>query len=598
MPQHARQDPASVVGLAHAGQADARAPGDSADAARVARLFEMTSDLLATISLDARFTLLNPAWEQTLGWSRQELLAKPMHELLHPDDVEQTLSLMLAGSRQPARLENFTNRYRHRDGSWRWLLWTARCDGDTWYAAARDMTDRMWLERQALHDPLTRLPNRLLLMDRTRQALSRLHRSKGVVALLFIDLDRFKAVNDNFGHEVGDQLLCGVAARLEEMMRDSDTVARLGGDEFVILGEDIESDAEALALAERVLATLRDPYRVGPVEVSMLASVGVSVTRDAEADPEEMLREADVAMYRAKGADGWQPELFDDSLRREMTVNLEIEERLLNALPRHELALTYQPILPLDGGRAVGCEALVRWLPDGAEATSLDALLPSSFLDRAGDSELIVQIGDWVLHQACAQAAAWFASGVSVPISVNVAARQLGGANLAERVKLQLERFNLPGRALCLEVSEDAVLRDPERARASLLELKGLGVAIALDNFGVGASSLSLPGNLPLDMLKLDRRLIQSFTHDREARAMVVAIIALAREARLTAVAVGIETNQQLALARELECEVGQGFLLHRPDAPERLRFTGGPVAVTSAPWRPRVRLGGNGRRG
>src|SRR5256885_3028777 len=243
--------------------------GEVEHATRIRRLFEMTSDLLATISLDGRFTLLNPAWEQALGWSREELMARPMHELIHPDDVEQTLARVLAGSRQPAHLANFANRYRHRDGSWRWLLWSARCDGDTWYAAARDITDRMWLERQALHDPLTRLPNRLLLMDRTRQALARLHRSKGVVALLFIDLDRFKAINDSFGHDVGDRVLTGVSKRLAEMMRDSDTIARLGGDEVVILGEEIEGEAEALALAERVLATLAEPFIVGTVEVSV-----------------------------------------------------------------------------------------------------------------------------------------------------------------------------------------------------------------------------------------------------------------------------------------------------------------------------------------
>jgi diguanylate cyclase (GGDEF)-like protein/PAS domain S-box-containing protein len=595
MPQRARQEPAPLDGLA-----DALVPagrGDGEDAARIARLFEMTSDLLATISLDGRFTLLNPAWEQVLGWTRDELLAMPMQDLIHSDDVEQTLTLMLAGSRQSARLENFTNRYRHRDGSWRWLLWSARCDGDTWYAAARDMTDRMWLERQALHDPLTRLPNRLLLMDRTRQALARLHRSNGVVALLFIDLDRFKGVNDTFGHEVGDQLLKGVAQRLEGMMRDSDTVARLGGDEFVILGEEMESDSEALALGERVMNALCEPFNVGAAEVSMPASVGVSVSRDAEADPEEMLREADVAMYRAKGAGGSRPELFDDSLRREITAHLEIEERLLNALPRHELALTYQPVLPLAGGRAVACEALLRWHPDDGDQDTLNELLPSSFLPRAAESELIMQIGDWVLHSACAQAAAWFSAGVSVPISVNLAARQLGAGDLPERVRLQLERFNLPGRALCLEISEEAVLHDPQRAASVLAELKQLGVTIALDNFGAGASSLSLPLNLPLDMLKIDRHLIHSFTQDREARAMVAAIIALAHETRLTPVAVGIETNRQLALARELDCAVGQGFLLHRPAAADSLRFTGGPVTVTSAPWRPRVRLGGNGRR-
>jgi diguanylate cyclase (GGDEF)-like protein/PAS domain S-box-containing protein len=560
---------------------------------RIARLFEMTSDLLATISRDGHFTLLNPSWERVLGWTLQELQAQPMQEFMHPDDVEQTLALMLAGGQHPAHLENFTNRYRHRDGSWRWLLWSARRDGDTWYAAAKDVTDRMWLERQALHDPLTRLPNRLLLMDRTLQALSRLHRSHGLVALLFIDLDRFKAVNDSFGHDVGDRLLISVSERLAEMMRDSDTVARLGGDEFVILGEDIESDAEALALAERVLETLNEPFVVGSSEVPMPASIGVSVSHDPEADPEGMLREADVAMYRAKGGGGSRLELFDESLRSEITAHLEIEKRLLHALPRQELLLAYQPIVPLTGGRAVGCEALVRWHPDGVEEAKIDDLLPATFLPQAQDSELIVHIGDWVLHTACAQAAAWHRQGIAIPISVNIAARELNERELAERVRRELERFHLPGSALCLEVSEEAVVRDPERARAALAGVRRLGVAIALDNFGTGDSSLSLPRNLPLDMLKLDRGLIQGFERDRETRAMVAAIIALAQEARLTAVAVGIETNRQLALARELDCGVGQGFLLHRPDSPERLRFAGAPGTVTSAPWRPRVRLAG-----
>ena len=520
-----------------------------------------------------------------------------MHELIHPDDVEQTLALLLAGNQRPAQLENFTNRYRHRDGSWRWLLWSARCDGELWYAAAKDVTDRMWLERQALRDPLTRLPNRLLLMDRTRQALARLGRSGGVVALLFVDLDRFKAVNDNFGHDVGDRLLIAVAERLAEMMRDSDTVARLGGDEFVILGEELESEDEALLLAERFVQTLREPFQVGSVEVTMPASVGVSVTHDADADPESMLREADMAMYRAKGAGGRRQEMFDDSLRRELTAHLQIEKRLLRALPQKELALTYQPIVPLAGGRAIGCEALVRWHPEGDEETKIDDLLPSKFLPRAEESELIVEIGDWVLNAACAQAASWRRQGITMPISVNVSARELSEPDLAERVRRELERFQLPGRALCLEVGEDAVLRDPERARATLGEVRSLGVATALDSVGARDAAIKLPRNLPLDMLKLDRRLIETFDRDREARAMFAAMVALAHKAGLKAVAVGIETNRQLALARELDCAHGQGFLLHRPDSPERLRLAGDGGAVTSAPWRPRVRLGENSRR-
>ena len=326
----------------------------------------MTSDLLATISLDGRFTLLNPAWEQLLGWTREELQARPIQRVHAPRrrraDARRRCS---AGSGQPTELENFTNRYRHRDGSWRWLLWSARRDGDTWYAAAKDVTDRMWLERQALHDPLTRLPNRLLLMDRARQALARLHRSDGVVAMLFIDLDKFKAVNDNLGHDVGDRLLVAVSERLAELMRDSDTVARLGGDEFVILAEDIENDAEALALAERVLDALEEPFPLGSAEVAMLASVGVSVVARPEADPEAMLREADVAMYRAKGAAGGAWSCSTRRCASELSAHLEIEGRLRHALPRHELVLAYQPILPLAGGQAIGCEALVRWRPRG-----------------------------------------------------------------------------------------------------------------------------------------------------------------------------------------------------------------------------------------
>jgi diguanylate cyclase (GGDEF)-like protein/PAS domain S-box-containing protein len=576
-------------------------PGPSASAAldgetRIARLFEMTSDLLATISLDGRFTLLNPAWEQLLGWTREELKARPMGELVHPDDVAQTLALMLPDDGHPGRVESFTNRFRHRDGSWRWLLWSARCDGELWYAAAKDITDRKGLERQALHDPLTRLPNRMLLMDRARQALTRLHRSRGVVALLFIDLDRFKAVNDNLGHDVGDNLLISVSGRLAELTRDSDTVARLGGDEFVILAEDIESDAEALALAERVLHAMEEPFSVGSAEVSLLASVGVSVTHDPETDPESMLREADVAMYRAKRAGGRGLELFDETLRREVGTHMVIEDRLRHALPRQELLLAYQPILPLAGGHAVGAEALLRWHPHDADRSKMKHLLPLTFLPRAEESELIVQIDDWVLRTACGQAAVWHREGIPIPVSVNISARELTELDLAERVHEELAYSRLPSRALCLEVSEEAVLRDPERARAALTDVKRLGVVIALDNFGAGQSSLSLPRNLPLDILKLDRALIQGFEYDRNRRAMVAGMIALAHEAGLKAVAVGIETNRQLAVARELDCTVGQGFLLHQPVSADRLRLKEAPWTVTSPPWRPKVRVGGKKR--
>jgi diguanylate cyclase (GGDEF)-like protein/PAS domain S-box-containing protein len=553
---------------------------------QIERLFDTTSDLLATVTPDGRFKLLNPAWEEALGWTRKELLARPMRELVHPEDVEQTGAMMLAGRDHTARIANFTNRYRHRDGSWRWLLWSANSDGHTWYAAAKDVTDRMWLERQALQDPLTKLPNRLLLMDRARQALTRLHRSHGLVAILFIDLDRFKTINDNLGHALGDHLLISLAARLAKMMRDSDTVARLGGDEFVVLAEDLQTDAEALTVAERVLHALEEPFVVGSTEVSMLASIGVSVSHDPDADPEALLREADVAMYRAKRSGGYRLELFDENLRREVTVHLDIERRLRDALPREELSLAFQPIFSLCGGRAVGCEALVRWRPTGA-----DPVDPAVFLPRAQESDLIVHIGEWVLERACAQASAWRNRGEDVAISMNVSSRGLTEVILAERLERALARHDLPGEALWIEITETSVLGDPDRVRSTLEEVREVGVRVALDKFGSGQSRLSLVASLPLDMLKIDHSLVAGALEDDSKRAIVEALLALSRTVGLDTVAVGVESEAQLQLMRELGCSLAQGFLLGEPSAAERVTLDSPVVVGSHARWAPLARL-------
>jgi len=561
-------------------------PQPTSEQEQIARLYSMTDDLLAVISLDGRFKLLNPAWEQALGWKRQEMVGRALEELVHPEDLDQTMALTLAGADGPAHLVNFSNRFRHRDGSWRWLLWSARCDGESWFAAAKDVTDRIWLERQALHDPLTKLPNRLLLMDRTRRALTRLQRAGGLIALLFIDLDRFKAVNDNLGHAVGDDLLVSVSERLADVLRDSDTVARLGGDEFVILAEDLDSDAEALSLAERVLHALEEPITVGSAVVSMQASVGISVCHEPDRDPEDLLREADVAMYRAKGSGGRGLGLFDEALRQEVAERLEMEDRLRDALARHELRLVFQPLFSLSDLGVVGCEALVRWHPHDAPPAAAE-----EFMHLAEGSKLIVEIGDWALQTACVQGSTWHREGRQTLIAVNISARGIAETDIAERVREALLYSGLPAEYLCVEVSESAVLRDIDRARGTLRACKALGVKVALDNFGANGSSLSLPSELPLDAIKIDRSLIAGFEEDRFKRGVVMAATAFAREAGITPIAVGIETERQLELARAMGCSLGQGFLLREPDAPERLRLDGPQAVRSPLSWRSIARL-------
>jgi diguanylate cyclase (GGDEF)-like protein/PAS domain S-box-containing protein len=530
----------------------------------VRRLFELTEDLLATVSPEGRLGLLNPAWEAILGWTREELRVHSLDGLVHPEDLESIRSRLRPTEGSAGHVSDFVVRLRHRDGSWRSLLWSARFEDGTWYTTARDITDREQLERQALHDPLTRLPNRVLLMDRARQALARLHRGRNPVALIFIDLDRFKAVNDTLGHAAGDELLVLVARRLVEVLRDSDTVARLGGDEFVILAEDLDGDAEAVAVGERVLHVLEESFRVGAAEVSMRASVGVAVAHEPSANVEELLREADMAMYRAKGAGGHDLELFDERLRREVAQRLDVDDRLRHALPRRELQVAYQPQLRLDGRGRVGWEALVRWNPHGSLQIE-----PSQFLPLAEESRLILGLGEWVLEAACVQAAAWLQrERIRPTMSVNVSPRELAEGDIAERVREALQRSDLPASALCVEVSEEAVMSDPPRAHAALEHLKRIGVHIALDKFGAGNASLTLPGTLPIDTVKLDRSLIQGLEHDRHKRAIVSAMVTLARETKLRLVAMGIETERQLRLARRVGCPVGQGFLLALPQVP------------------------------
>ncbi len=539
----------------------------SADA-EIRRLFEMSNDLLATFGRNGYFQYLNPAWERTLGWTRDELRARRAVEFVHEDDLDTTLSL---ASHPTDDVVNFENRYRTRGGGYRWLLWSARPHGDVWYAVAKDVTERKELERRALQDPLTGLPNRLVLMDRLEHALRRQPRSERELAVLFVDLDRFKVANDTLGHDVGDGLLMEAARRLQATVRDPDTVARLGGDEFVVLAEDLVAHDDALALAERVVLAFERPFEVENEEVAISASVGVTLAPpDEETTADELLREADMAMYRAKGAGRDRYELFDDLARAEAMERVRVATELRHALAREELYLVYQPLVTVADGTVAGCEALLRWSnPDRGE------MAPGDFLPLAEENGLIVPIGDWVLREACRQAAVWRREGRQLTVSVNVSPTQIGQPSFVDDVKDAALSAGLPLHCLSVELLEASVMQDPERAVRVLGELRELGVRIALDDFGKGATSLSYFRSLPLDVVKLDRLFVDGLETGVEDRAIVAAVVSLADEMGLSVVAEGIETQDQLAEVRKLGCGFAQGFYFARPLKPEVLHFEG-----------------------
>jgi diguanylate cyclase (GGDEF)-like protein len=417
---------------------------------------------------------------------------------------------------------------------------------------------RATMVHQSLHDPLTGLPNRVLLADRLNLALMRERRSESgaVTAVLFIDLDNFKLVNDSLGHRAGDELLVEVARRLDGLARGHDTVARFGGDEFVVLAENLPSGRHAMEIAARILEGLSQPVVAGRRTVDVHASVGVAVSESGD-DADSLLRNADAAMYSAKDAGRGRVEVYDRALGEQVRERLELEQALRHALERDELRVHYQPKVNLADGTVVGAEALVRW-----EHPTRGLLGPFEFIGLAEETGLIVPLGRWVLEQACHQAQEW---GGSLLMSVNLSRRQLDQPDVVDMVRDTLAATGLRAEHLCLEVTETAVMADVALAVQTLEQLKQLGVKIAIDDFGVGFSSLSQLTDLPpVDILKVDRSFVDGIEgHDR--RAVVAAILALARTLDLTAVAEGIEHAAQVTALTELGCEIGQGFHFARP---------------------------------
>jgi diguanylate cyclase (GGDEF)-like protein len=427
------------------------------------------------------------------------------------------------------------------------------------------LTDAKTLDavRQAFHDALTGLPNRALFLDRLEHALARARRGQTALAVLFVDLDRFKLINDTLGHAAGDQLLVQAGQRLRAAVREADTPARFGGDEFAILLEDNEATPDATHVAQRVIDTLSAPFDVGGREVFVSASVGIATSHAGQEGAAELLRNADVAMYRAKhhGSGGYH--IFEPGMRVALMERLELEADLQRAIEQQEFTLVYQPIMSLEGPVMAGYEALIRWSHPTRGLVS-----PMDFIPLAEETGLILPIGRWVLHQACQQAARWQLDHPADPprtISVNLSARQLQQASLVQEIASALAASRLDPACLVLEITESVLIQDTEATIAKLAEVKGLGVRVAIDDFGTGYSSLSYLRQLPVDILKVDKSFIDGVHESPEASAVARAIIRLGRTLGLQTVAEGIEEPAQLDALRKMHCALGQGYLFAKP---------------------------------
>ena len=437
-----------------------------------------------------------------------------------------------------------------------------------------EVTERKRVEERllhhALHDPLTGLPNRHLFMERLGSALLRFHRREGgLFAVLFLDLDRFKVVNDSLGHHVGDELLQVIGERLQASLRASDTVARFGGDEFAVLLEELEDASEATRIAERLGQTVASPVNLSGYEVFTTVSIGIALCSGGVERPEYLLRNADVAMYRAKGLGASRAEVFDRTMHAQAMARLQLETDLRRALTRGEFRLRYQPIVSLASGRITGVEALVRWEHPERGLTS-----PGEFIPLAEETGLILPLGAWVLAQACRQLAEWRREfrHARIALSVNLSAKQFGQVDLVERIQDALRESGLDPRHLKLEITESAIIDNPGSAGAMLQQLKELGIQVQMDDFGTGYSSLSSLHSLPLDGLKVDRSFVSRMTESPATKQLVRTIALLGRGLGLAVIAEGVETPAQLDEVRAMGCDYAQGFLIAPPLDPEGMR--------------------------
>jgi diguanylate cyclase (GGDEF)-like protein/PAS domain S-box-containing protein len=544
--------------------------------ARFQTLVQNASDVILIVRPDTTIAYVTPSVERILGHEARELEGTRFTDLLHPDDVEQAVAVYARVGSQVGFSLTAQWRVRHEQGATLFvdvvannLLSDPTVEGIV--LTMRDVTERKSLEEelkhQAFHDALSGLANRALFRDRLEHALARASRSRTSLAVLFLDLDDFKLVNDGFGHPVGDQLLVAVGTRIVEALRGGDTAARLGGDEFGILLEQIESPEESYEVADRVINALRTPFVIDGHEVHIRASVGIALSAAGAENPDELLQAADVAMYAAKGNGKGRYEVYHPALQDATVDRLERTVDLQRALDRGEFVVHYQPIVSLVGSQTVGVEALVRW-----RHPERGLLLPKEFISLAEDTGLIIPLGRWVLEESCRQAHHWQQKhGLNdrLHMSVNISARHFQHIGLVGDVSRALQSSGLDPKSLVLEITESLLVQDTDAVIARMLELKMIGVQFAVDDFGTGYSSLSYLKRFPIDILKVDKSFVDDVA-DMHDGALAETIVQLGKTLNLRTIAEGIEEVPQLERLRTLGCQYGQGFLFAKPlPAPE-----------------------------
>ncbi len=534
-------------------------------------LIENALDTITILSADGTIAYESPSVGRVLGFTPEEMVGTSVFDYIHPEDLARVKEVFAVAEGQPGMISRLELRFRDREGGWRTLeavgrnlLHHASVNGVV--VNARDVTQRKEVEdrllHDALHDLLTGLPNRALFMDRLNQFVKRGRRvDTPGFAVLFLDVDRFKVVNDSLGHGVGDQLLVEIGRRLEGCLRPGDTVARVGGDEFALLLDGVSDVEEATAVADRIHEAVRLPFSIARRDVYATISAGIAVSSEEYRKAEDILRDADIAMYRAKNAGRARSEVFDRAMHDQAVAVMELETALRRAVERQEFTLHYQPIVSLSDGSLLGHEALLRW-----EHPERGLLRPDEFLDVAEETGLIVPISWWTLREATRRAREWWIADDRGPyVAVNLSATQLSQRDMIDQLRGALDETGAPPESLRLELTENVLMEQAETSIHMMEVLRELGVRLMIDDFGIGYSSLSYLHRFAAHTLKIDGSFIRAIGANGENSEIVRTIVALADELEMEVVAEGVETREQFRMARILGCKSAQGYQLARP---------------------------------